>query len=115
MDTRRGTLSFIELPVDTGRRGYMICVPINIGCCWAGVAGGLGPPVTLDGCLAKPAGLGHGLARGPLGRIVGLLVPLLAMPFPRSVLADWMMRALPERYQARGLPLLHLPGKMQQR
>jgi hypothetical protein len=23
----------IELPVDTGRRGYMICVPINIGCC----------------------------------------------------------------------------------
>ena len=33
MGTRRGTLSFIELPVDTGRRGYMICVPINIGCC----------------------------------------------------------------------------------
>jgi hypothetical protein len=33
MDTRRGTLSFIELPVDTGRRGYMNCVPINIGCC----------------------------------------------------------------------------------
>ena len=32
MGTRRGTLSFIELPVDTGRRGYMICVPINIGC-----------------------------------------------------------------------------------
>ena len=24
----------LELPVDTGRRGYMICVPINIGCCW---------------------------------------------------------------------------------
>ena len=35
MGTRRGTLSFIELPVDTGRRGYMICVPINIGCCSA--------------------------------------------------------------------------------
>ena len=33
MGTRRGTLSFIELPVDTGRGGYMICVPINIGCC----------------------------------------------------------------------------------
>lgn len=33
MGTRRGTLSFIELPVDTGRRGYMICVPITIGCC----------------------------------------------------------------------------------
>ena len=36
MGTRRGTLSFIELPVDTGRRGYMICVPINIGCCCDG-------------------------------------------------------------------------------
>ena len=23
----------LELPADTGRRGYMNCVPINIGCC----------------------------------------------------------------------------------
>ena len=38
MGTRRGTLSFIELPVDTGRRGYMNCVPINIGCCCEVVA-----------------------------------------------------------------------------
>ena len=29
----RVTFSLIELHVDTGRRGYMDCVPINIGCC----------------------------------------------------------------------------------
>ena len=39
MDLRRSewipdrvTFSLIELPVDTGRRGYMDCVRINIGC-----------------------------------------------------------------------------------
>ena len=101
MGTRRGTLSFIELPVDTGRRGYMICVPINIGCCRAQDHDQQG---LTDGASVPPRGCGeYGYSGTALSRSRGSMTPapiLVGVTVGMLIFGALSVQARQNRYSA---------------